>query len=124
MERIDKIIAAQTEYSRKDVKKMISQKKIEVDGKIIKSADEKIKENAVIKINGKEFSGKDVYYKLGLRSSDFEIEQVGSNVTFQTKGYGHGVGMSQTGADSMAKQGSNYEEIIKHYYIGVEITNL
>lgn len=54
MERIDKIIATQTEYSRKDVKKMISQKKIEVDGKIIKSADEKIDEKAVVKINGKE----------------------------------------------------------------------
>lgn len=56
MERIDKIIATQTEYSRKDVKKMISQKKIEVDGKIIKSADEKINENAVIKISGKELN--------------------------------------------------------------------
>ena len=62
MERIDKIIAAQTEYSRKDVKKMISQKKIEVDGKIIKSADEKIKENAVIKINGKELNIKKNIY--------------------------------------------------------------
>lgn len=56
MERIDKIIATQTEYSRKDVKKMISQKKIEVDGKIIKSADEKINENVVIKISGKELN--------------------------------------------------------------------
>ena len=62
MERIDKIIAVQTEYSRKDVKKMISQKKIEVDGKIIKSADEKIKENAVIKINGKELNIKKNIY--------------------------------------------------------------
>ena len=62
MERIDKIIATQTEYSRKDVKKMISQKKIEVDGKIIKSADEKIKENAVIKINGKELNIKKNIY--------------------------------------------------------------
>ena len=62
MERIDKIIAAQTEYSRKDVKKMISQKKIEVDGKIIKSADEKINENAVIKISGKELNIKKNIY--------------------------------------------------------------
>ena len=45
-------------------------------------------------------------------------------IKFTVKGYGHGVGMSQTGADSMAKQGSNYEEIIKHYYTRVEITNL
>ena len=39
-------------------------------------------------------------------------------------GYGHGVGMSQTGADSMAKQGKSFEEIIKHFYSGVEIKNL
>ena len=62
MERIDKIIATQTEYSRKDVKKMILQKKIEVDGKIIKSADEKINENAVIKISGKELNIKKNIY--------------------------------------------------------------
>ena len=40
------------------------------------------------------------------------------------KGYGHGVGMSQTGADSMAKQGSTYDEIIKHFYVGVEIKDI
>ena len=39
-------------------------------------------------------------------------------------GYGHGVGMSQTGADSMAKNGANYEEIIKHFYTNVEIVNM
>ena len=39
------------------------------------------------------------------------------------KGYGHGVGMSQTGADALAKQGKNYEEIVKHFYTGVEVTN-
>ena len=41
-----------------------------------------------------------------------------------SSGYGHGVGMSQWGANAMAKNGSNYEEILKHYYTGVEITNL
>ena len=48
----------------------------------------------------------------------------GENVKFSVIGYGHGVGMSQTGADSMAKQGYNYEEIIKHFYTGVEITDV
>lgn len=38
-------------------------------------------------------------------------------------GYGHGVGLSQTGSDSLAKDGMNYEEIINHFYKGVEITN-
>ena len=75
----------------------------------------------LLKINGKEFSGKDVYYKLGLRSSDFEIELVGSNVVIQTKGYGHGVGMSQYGALGMAKKGYSYREILMHYYIGTTL---
>ena len=39
-------------------------------------------------------------------------------------GYGHGVGMSQTGANSMAKEGKSFEEIIKHFYTGVEIENI
>ena len=43
---------------------------------------------------------------------------------FSVTGYGHGVGMSQTGADSMAKTGANYETIIKHFYTGVEIIEL
>ena len=48
----------------------------------------------------------------------------GDSITFEVLGYGHGVGMSQTGADSMAKLGNNYETIIKHYYTGVEIQNV
>ena len=43
---------------------------------------------------------------------------------FFVKGYGHGVGMSQTGADSLAKNGASFEEIIKHFYSGVEIVDL
>ena len=46
------------------------------------------------------------------------------NVIFDVLGYGHGVGMSQTGADSMAKLGNDYQTIIKHYYTGVEIQNV
>ena len=45
-------------------------------------------------------------------------------IKFSVKGYGHGVGMSQTGADALAKQGSKYEDIIKHFYVGVEIINM
>ena len=43
------------------------------------------------------------------------------DIIFYVTGYGHGVGMSQTGADALAKSGSNYEEIIKHFYTNVEI---
>lgn len=77
-----------------------------------------------LKINGVEFEGTTLYNKLGLRSTDFEIMQAGSNVIFDMKGYGHGVGMSQYGALGMAKQGYTYDEILKHYYTGVTIKKI
>ena len=77
-----------------------------------------------LKINGQEFEGTTLYNNLGLRSTDFEITQVGSNVVFDMKGYGHGVGMSQYGALGMAKQGYTYDEILKHYYTGVTIKKI
>lgn len=75
-----------------------------------------------IQIGNLKLSGVEVRSLLGLKSTNFKIEINNGKVTFIVTGYGHGVGMSQTGADSMAKQGSNYEKIIKHFYTGVEIT--
>lgn len=75
-----------------------------------------------IQIGNLKLSGVEVRSLLGLKSTNFKIEINNRKVTFIVTGYGHGVGMSQTGADSMAKQGNNYEEIIKHFYTGVEIT--
>lgn len=77
-----------------------------------------------IKINDKTFTGSEVFSKLGLRSTFFTITQNGSNVSIDTKGYGHGVGMSQYGAQGMAKAGYRYDEILKHYYQGVEIKKI
>lgn len=77
-----------------------------------------------IKIGNLNLSGVEIRSIFGLKSAKFEINIEGENIKFKVIGYGHGVGMSQTGADSMAKQGKNYEEIIKHYYTGVEIINL
>ena len=77
-----------------------------------------------VKIGNLELSGVEVRTMLGLRSANFDVVIDGDNIKFSVKGYGHGVGMSQTGADALAKQGSNYEEIIKHFYTSVEITNL
>ena len=74
-----------------------------------------------IKINGKEFSGSTVMSKLNLKSTFFEIIRESSNITVKTKGYGHGVGMSQYGAEGMAREGYNYQDILKHYYTGIEI---
>jgi len=77
-----------------------------------------------VKIGNIELSGVEVRTLLGLKSANFKIEIGEDNIKLSVIGYGHGVGMSQTGADSMAKSGSNYEEIIKHFYTGVEINQM
>jgi stage II sporulation protein D len=76
---------------------------------------------AKVEINGKVVSGKDIREKLGLKSTDFTWERKGDNIIINTEGYGHGVGMSQYGANGMASEGKNYKEIVSHYYQGVEI---
>ena len=77
-----------------------------------------------LKINGEEFNANQVTSALNLRSTYFSINQVGDNIMIETKGYGHGVGMSQYGALAMAKKGYTYDEILKYYYQGVEISKL
>ena len=72
-------------------------------------------------INAQVFSGREVREALGLRSSAFEVTFDGNAFTFITKGFGHGVGMSQRGANAMAKKGFDYQQILKHYYRGVDI---
>lgn len=74
-----------------------------------------------VKFGNHEISGVEARILFGLKSTNFEITKDGSNIKFSVKGYGHGVGMSQTGADSMARQGRTAEDIIKHFYTGVEI---
>ncbi|WP_449538041.1 stage II sporulation protein D [Ferdinandcohnia sp. Marseille-Q9671] len=78
---------------------------------------------ATVEVGGKTFTGREVREALGLRSSDFTWERKGDHIVIQTKGYGHGVGMSQYGADGMAKEGKNYKEIVTHYYQGVEVSS-
>lgn len=75
-------------------------------------------------INGQSFTGNQVYSALGLRSTFFTISQVGNNIHVDIKGFGHGVGMSQYGALAMAKKGYTYDQILKHYYQGVEIVKI
>ena len=77
---------------------------------------------AQISIYDKTYTGVEFRNKLGLRSADFEFEKLDNGIKFKTKGYGHGVGMSQYGANGMAKNGSNYQTILKHYYKGVSIS--
>ena len=77
-----------------------------------------------IQIGNLRLSGVEIRTIFGLRSANFTITIEGDNIKFSVLGYGHGVGMSQTGADSMAKAGSDYVEIIKHFYTGVEVEDV
>jgi stage II sporulation protein D len=77
---------------------------------------------AKVDFNGKVLSGKEIREKLDLRSSDFDWERKGNSIVITTRGFGHGVGMSQYGANGMAADGKDYQEIVKHYYQGVEVT--
>ena len=77
-----------------------------------------------IEINNKKFTGSNVAYYLGVRSNYFNIYIENNNVVVVTKGFGHGVGMSQYGAQGMANNGYTYKEILEHYYKGTTIKNL
>lgn len=70
---------------------------------------------------GQEFTGSEVRSLFSLRSQNFQIEDLGESIVFHVTGYGHGVGMSQYGANSMALSGSTWEEIVTHYYSGSSI---
>lgn len=74
-----------------------------------------------IKVGDEIFSGIEFRTLLGLRSTDFDLTLENNTLNITTRGYGHGVGMSQYGANGMAKQGYTYDKILKHYYTGVSI---
>ena len=78
----------------------------------------------LVKVDSKEYTGIEFRKKLNLRSTDFEIAKNNDEYTFTTYGYGHGVGMSQYGASYMAKNGYNYEEILKYYYGNIEFVKI
>ena len=77
-----------------------------------------------IRLGKVEVTGRELRGALELRSAWFSIEFTGDDVIIDTRGYGHGVGMSQSGANGMAQEGKNYREILKHYYTDVEIVNM
>lgn len=77
-----------------------------------------------ITVGGITMTGTEFRLMLGLRSADFTIHFETDKVTIKTKGFGHGVGMSQVGANKMAQRGSDHREIITHYYQGVAIEKL
>ncbi len=76
------------------------------------------------KIGGKELKGTEVRTLFELNSTHFTISTTDTSITFHTEGYGHGVGMSQYGAKSMAEDGKSYEDIVLHYYTDTEISDI
>ena len=74
-----------------------------------------------VEVGGVTLKGTAVRSLLGLRSACFEWEAEDGKLVFYVTGFGHGVGMSQYGADEMAKEGADYREILTHYYTGVTI---
>lgn len=79
--------------------------------------------NVLLTINNKQFKASEIVSILKLRSSFFNIK-INENVTITTKGYGHGVGMSQYGAQGMALEQKNYKEILQYYYKNTKITKI
>ncbi|MBR2039785.1 MAG: stage II sporulation protein D [Clostridia bacterium] len=85
----------------------------------------KAKENGLVeyvKVYGNKIKGSDIRTALGLASSNFKFEKNDGKYIFTTLGYGHGVGMSQNGANVLANEGKNYKQILKHYYTGTKIS--
>jgi stage II sporulation protein D len=77
-----------------------------------------------LEIGDKTFEGMDVRNALGLNSSNFNFTVGASTILFTVVGNGHGIGMSQYGADGMAKNGAGYRDIVIHYYQGVDIADI
>ena len=101
-------------FSKKELEKIFNLKPYKKTIGNIKRSDS----GRVLKIvmGGKEFKGTEVRSKLNLRSTCFNIEEKQDKVIFYVKGYGHGVGLSQWGANDMATKGKTYKEILAHYY--------
>lgn len=76
---------------------------------------------STIEIYGKKFTGLQIFISLGLRSMDFDVTSDGNQFVFVCRGFGHGIGMSQKGANLYASMGLDYREILLHYYKGCEI---
>ena len=76
---------------------------------------------AALSVGGVTVKGTELRTILGLRSACFEWEAQDGRLVFFVTGYGHGVGMSQYGANQMAKEGADYREILTHYYTGVTV---
>ena len=118
-----KYYIGEKEFTKEEFYSLLSIKnsdKLEISN-IEKTSSGRIKN---LKINGVVFSGRDIRTKLGLRSTFFTFYEEKDKIIVKTKGYGHGVGMSQYGANGMAISGFSYQDILKYYYTDVEIKKI
>ena len=129
-----KSVSSEYDNTNKNYNSSITLTYNEISNKLKNSIDSNTKFNIIsrtsgnrvkeIEINGTTYSGVEFRKLLNLRSADFSIENNGANIVISTNGYGHGVGMSQYGANGMANNGSSYTDILLHYYTGVSIKNI
>ena len=110
----------QKTFSFSDLNKLLNVSNIDIQN-IERNETNHVKS---ITINNKTYTGIEFRKLLNLRSTDFTIEKQDNNYIITTIGYGHGVGMSQYGANQMAKEGSSYKEILNHYYENTEISEI
>lgn len=121
-DKISPVFNEQYEFSYSDFCKKLQ---IDITNKINIKVIEKTSAGKIkrIMINNKVFTGEKIVKLFGLRSSNFTII-TSDNIIITTRGYGHGVGMSQYGAEGMARAGYKYDEILKYYYTDVKIEKI
>ena len=110
----------QKTFSSSDLNKLLNVSNIDIQN-IERNETNHVKS---ITINNKTYTGIEFRKLLNLRSTDFTIEKKDNNYIITTIGYGHGVGMSQYGANQMAKEGASYKEILNHYHENTEISEI
>ena len=76
-----------------------------------------------VQIDGQEFSGEEIRLAFGWNSSDFSIKEIDGEIRVVIKGCGHGLGLSLYGANELARQKKDYQEILQYYFDGIEIVN-
>lgn len=112
-------------FSEKDFRKCAENFDIDLEGDASEWVGELTKADSgyvmSVRLGSTEVSASKFREEFDLRSCNFDIDYSDGKFTFTTKGHGHGAGMSQYGADYMARQGSSWREILQHYYTGVEL---
>lgn len=121
---------SESSFSEKEFAKLLKGENSKLNSKtLLSQTDYDIKRTASgavleIKLGGCKFSGADIRNVFSLRSADFDLRHEEKKFIFTVRGYGHGVGMSQNGAQCMAQQGESFREILMHYYKDTYVTVL